>query len=140
MGKRENLVELLSDGAVHSGAAMARTMHCSRTAVWKHLRELRSFGLEIAAMPGHGYRLLRPIELLNRTLLLERMNRRIADELEALEVFDVIESTSNHLRSAVAPAPGRLRVTLAEYQTGGRGRRGRQWLSPYGSGVCLSVS
>ena len=42
MRKRERLVSLLADGEVHSGADMARAMSCSRTAVWKHLRELRS--------------------------------------------------------------------------------------------------
>jgi BirA family biotin operon repressor/biotin-[acetyl-CoA-carboxylase] ligase len=140
MGKREKLIALLADGEVHSGAAIARTMHCSRTTVWKYLRQLKSLGLEIAAMPGRGYRLLRVIELLDRMLLLERMNPQVADSLEALEVFGVIESTSDHLRATAAPGSGRLRVVLAEYQTDGRGRRGRRWLSPYGSGLCLSVA
>lgn len=140
MGLREELVALLADGEVHSGAAIARLMHCSRTTVWKQLRQLQNLGLEIAAMPGRGYRLLRPIELLDRTLLLEYINAEAGANLEALDVFGVIDSTSDRLRAAAAPGPERLRVVLAEYQTGGRGRRGRRWLSPYGSGVCLSVS
>jgi BirA family biotin operon repressor/biotin-[acetyl-CoA-carboxylase] ligase len=68
------------------------------------------------------------------------MNPGVAAALEALEVFGVIDSTSEQLRLAAAPGSERLRVALAEYQTGGRGRRGRRWLSPYGSGLCLSVS
>jgi len=140
MGIREELVALLADGELHSGAAIARLMHCSRTTVWKQLRQLQNLGLEIAAMPGRGYRLLRPIELLDRTLLLQHMNAGAVTNLEALDVFGVIDSTSERLRAAAAPGPERLRVVLAEYQTGGRGRRGRRWLSPYGSGLCLSVS
>lgn len=140
MGIREELVALLADGELHSGAAIARLMHCSRTTVWKQLRQLQNLGLEIAAMPGRGYRLLRPIELLDRTLLLQHMNAEAVTNLEALDVFGVIDSTSERLRAAAAPGPERLRVVLAEYQTGGRGRRGRRWLSPYGSGLCLSVS
>jgi BirA family biotin operon repressor/biotin-[acetyl-CoA-carboxylase] ligase len=140
MGIREELVALLADGELHSGAAIAQLMHCSRTTVWKQLRQLQNLGLEIAAMPGRGYRLLRPIELLDRALMLQHMNAGAVTNLEALDVFGVIDSTSERLRAAAAPGPERLRVVLAEYQTGGRGRRGRRWLSPYGSGLCLSVS
>jgi len=140
MGIREELVALLADGEVHSGAAIARIMDCSRTTVWKQLHQLQNLGLEISAMPGRGYRLIRPIELLDRSLLLEYVNPGVAATLETLEVFGVIDSTSERLRSAAAPGPERLSVALAEYQTGGRGRRGRRWLSPYGSGLCLSVS
>jgi BirA family biotin operon repressor/biotin-[acetyl-CoA-carboxylase] ligase len=140
MGIREELVALLADGEVHSGAAIAQLMHCSRTTVWKQLRQLQNLGLEIAAMPGRGYRLLRPIELLDRALMLQHMNAGAVTNLEALDVLGVIDSTSERLRAAAAPGPERLRVVLAEYQTGGRGRRGRRWLSPYGSGLCLSVS
>jgi len=140
MKMREKLVALLADGEVHSGAAIARTMNCSRTAVWKQLRQLQDLGLEIMAMPGRGYRLPRPIELLNRNLLLQHIGPAVAANLEALEIFGVIDSTSERLRSAPAPGLERWRAVLAEYQTGGRGRRGRRWLSPYGSGLCLSVS
>jgi len=140
MQKREQLVGLLADGEVHSGAAMARAMHCSRTAVWKHLRELRGLGLEVAAMPGRGYQLSRPIDLLDRALIEAHLSDRVADNIESFEIHGVIESTSDFLRAAAAPSSGRFRAVLAEYQTGGRGRRGRRWLSPYGSGLCLSVS
>lgn len=140
MGKREQLIRLLADGELHSGAAMARDMHCSRTAVWKHLRELGHLGLDVAAMPGRGYQLTRPIELLDRKSIARGLLSPVSKDLEALEIFGVVESTSNYLRSAAAPPPGKMLAVLAEYQTGGRGRRGRRWLSPFGSGLCLSVS
>jgi BirA family biotin operon repressor/biotin-[acetyl-CoA-carboxylase] ligase len=140
MRKCEQLLGLLADGQVHSGAAMARAMNCSRTAVWKQLRELRQLGLDVAATPGRGYQLPRPIELLDRTLIERELHPRVIDNLEALEIFGMLESTSNHLRSAAAPPPGKLHAVLAEYQTDGRARRGRRWLSPYASGLCLSVS
>ncbi len=140
MEKREKLVALLADGEVHSGAAIARIMNCSRTAVWKQVRQLQELGLDVEAMPGRGYRLPRPIELLDHDVLLEHINPEVVENLEALEVFGVIESTSEQLRSAPAPGVARLRAALAEHQTVGRGRHGRRWLSPYGSGLCLSVS
>lgn len=138
MGTREELVRLLADGAVHSGADLARRLNCSRTAVWKQLNRLRSMGLDIAAARGRGYQLERPLELLDRDAITRGLDRE--PRFESLEVHGVIDSTSDRLRALPPPKPGKLRAVLAEYQTGGRGRGGRQWLSPFGSGLCLSVS
>jgi BirA family biotin operon repressor/biotin-[acetyl-CoA-carboxylase] ligase len=59
---------------------------------------------------------------------------------EQLEIATVLSSTSAVLAQQGAASPGRFRALLAEYQTAGRGRRGRRWLSPFGSGLCLSLS
>jgi BirA family biotin operon repressor/biotin-[acetyl-CoA-carboxylase] ligase len=60
--------------------------------------------------------------------------------LEVLEVFSEIESTNSYLLDQPAPAPGRFRVALADYQTAGRGRFDRTWHSPPSSGLCLSMA
>lgn len=60
--------------------------------------------------------------------------------LESLEVFPQIESTSSYLLAQPKPAHGKARVALALHQTGGRGRRGRRWVAPPMSGLCLSIS
>jgi BirA family biotin operon repressor/biotin-[acetyl-CoA-carboxylase] ligase len=138
VGIKKELVQLLSDGAVHSGTDLAGTLNCSRTAVWKQLHKLESLGLNIRTSQGRGYQLERPIELLDRSAILERLDAAVV--LESLDVFSVTDSTNERLRSMPPPEPGRMRVALAEYQTGGRGRRGRTWFSPFGSGLCLSVS
>jgi BirA family transcriptional regulator, biotin operon repressor / biotin---[acetyl-CoA-carboxylase] ligase len=62
------------------------------------------------------------------------------DQLEALEVFGELGSTNSYLLTEAAPAASRFRVVIAENQTEGRGRLGRRWVSPPGSGLCLSVS
>lgn len=62
------------------------------------------------------------------------------ERLDLLEVFDEIESTNSYLLAETAPEPGRFRVACAHHQTGGRGRLGRRWHSPRGSGICLSIS
>jgi BirA family biotin operon repressor/biotin-[acetyl-CoA-carboxylase] ligase len=138
MGTREELVYLLADGAVHSGTDLACRLNCTRTAVWKQLHRLRSMGLTVASMRGRGYQLEQALELLDRHAIARGVDAGPC--LESLEVHSVIDSTSERLRALPPPAPGHLRAVLAEYQTGGRGRRGRQWLSPFGSGLCLSVS
>ncbi len=136
---RSALVTALADGAVHSGTDLAQRLACSRTAVWKHLNELKSAGLQINAQRGKGYQLRRPLELLDAAVIRRGLDVQVSAALGCLEVHDIIESTNQRLRASPAAA-GRFDVVLAEYQTGGRGRRGRQWWSPFGSGLCLSVS
>jgi BirA family biotin operon repressor/biotin-[acetyl-CoA-carboxylase] ligase len=60
--------------------------------------------------------------------------------LETLEVFATLASTNSYLLEQPAPAAGRFRIAFAEHQTEGRGRRGRRWISPPSSGLCMSVS
>ncbi len=62
------------------------------------------------------------------------------DRLANLESFDAIESTNTYLMQQEAPGPGMLRVALTTNQTAGRGRHGKTWQSPPGSGLALSVA
>jgi BirA family biotin operon repressor/biotin-[acetyl-CoA-carboxylase] ligase len=139
-GLREQVIRRLADGEVHSGAEIAAGLGISRSAVWKHVRQLGEFGLAVQAVAGLGYRLNQPLELLERDRFIARLHARTLAAIESLELASVIDSTSAQLLATPAPAPGALRVCFAEFQTRGRGRRGRRWLSPYGSGICLSVS
>jgi BirA family biotin operon repressor/biotin-[acetyl-CoA-carboxylase] ligase len=134
------LVAALADGAVHSGAELAADLNCSRTAVWKHLSELRALGLAVEARRGSGYRLPRPLELLDEGAIRSALCARTRDSLARLEIQLSIPSTSEWLRQWPSPAPGRFDLVLAEHQSSGRGRRGRRWLSPFAGGLCLSLS
>jgi BirA family biotin operon repressor/biotin-[acetyl-CoA-carboxylase] ligase len=138
MGSREELARMLADGGVHSGTDLARELGCSRTAIWKQLHQLQSIGLEMTSVPGRGYKLEAPLELLDPDAVRGALCR--PSILESLDVYSVADSTSERLRSMPYPGTGKMRAVLAEFQTGGRGRRGREWLSPFGSGLCLSVS
>lgn len=60
--------------------------------------------------------------------------------LSELEIFPEIESTNSYLMQQSAPEPGRFRVAASDNQTAGRGRHGRTWQSPPGSGLCLSMA
>jgi BirA family transcriptional regulator, biotin operon repressor / biotin---[acetyl-CoA-carboxylase] ligase len=134
----EQLVEVLADGRPHSGEELARAFDVTRAAVWKHIAKLADWGLVVDAVPGVGYRLRRGIDLLDAAALRSALSSHVAARLAALEVFTELESTNRHLLGA-PPPPGMLRACIAEYQTAGRGRRGRRWSTPLGAGLCLSV-
>jgi BirA family biotin operon repressor/biotin-[acetyl-CoA-carboxylase] ligase len=136
--KTEALLAVLADGRVHSGEELARVFGVTRAAVWKHVAKLADWGLSVGAAPGAGYRLSRPLDLLSADSLRATLEPKVAARVDRLEVFTELGSTNQHLLGA-APAPGRLDVCVAEFQSAGRGRRGRRWHAPLGSGICLSV-
>ncbi|MGI9331372.1 MAG: biotin--[acetyl-CoA-carboxylase] ligase [Gammaproteobacteria bacterium] len=133
------LIRLLADGQVHAGPELAASLGCSRAAVWKQLQAMPELGLTVSAMRGRGYQLSPPLELLDaakiRTALTPDCQARIA----GFELAPVMASTSRYLVAKRAPPAGKVQVALAEFQTAGRGRRGRDWVSPFGSGICLSL-
>jgi BirA family biotin operon repressor/biotin-[acetyl-CoA-carboxylase] ligase len=136
--KTDDLLAVLADGRVHSGEEIARAFGVTRAAIWKHIAKLADWGLAVDAAPGAGYRLSRPLELLSTDGLRAALEPKVAARVARLEVFTELGSTNQRLLRT-APAPGRLDVCVAEFQSAGRGRRGRRWHAPLGSGICLSV-
>jgi BirA family biotin operon repressor/biotin-[acetyl-CoA-carboxylase] ligase len=64
----------------------------------------------------------------------------VAQHIERLDVFAVLDSTNRYLLDAPAPAAGRVHIAIADHQHAGRGRRGRRWNVPPGAGLCLSAA
>ncbi len=140
MNIQQQILRLLADGKLYSGRSLAERIGVSRTAVWKHIGQLRELGLEFDAVPGAGYRWLTPVELLQLDRIMAELSADVCGNLEAIDLLWTAESTSDELLAKDPPPQGRSRACLAECQTGGRGRRGRKWLSPFGGGIYLSQS
>jgi BirA family biotin operon repressor/biotin-[acetyl-CoA-carboxylase] ligase len=138
---RQAVLRVLADGAEHSGADLARSLGVTRAAVWKVIRACRDDGVAIEAVRGRGYRLAAPLDLLGTAPIRAGLKPAVADRLDALELHWSLASTSDHLLGLEPPvAPGRARVCLTEFQTGGRGRRGRRWVAAFGESLCLSLA
>jgi BirA family transcriptional regulator, biotin operon repressor / biotin---[acetyl-CoA-carboxylase] ligase len=133
------LLRALADGEPHSGAKLARELGVSRAAIWRAMRKLAHWGLDVSAVPGVGYRLARPIDLLDARSLRRALAPRTARRLARLEVSTELDSTNRRLLESAPPPSGGLAVCIAEFQTAGRGRRGRRWLAPLGAGLCISA-
>lgn len=121
----------LADGRTLNGTRYAADAGIGRAAVWKQVEQLRGAGLPVAAVRGSGYRLAWPIILLDTNEI-----RRAAGPGQ-LKV-ETVESTQSTNLDLLARFSHR-KLLAAEYQAGGRGRRGRGWISPPGCGACFSV-
>ena len=136
---RDEVLALLKarEGKPLSGEEMSRALGVSRAAVWKAMESLRDEGYVISSAPRRGYALEGSPDRLSAGELAGALaGRRVGRALVCLETVD---STNNEVkRRALAGAADGLAV-VAEQQTGGRGRRGRSFVSPAGQGLYLSV-
>jgi BirA family biotin operon repressor/biotin-[acetyl-CoA-carboxylase] ligase len=138
MTRRTALLRLIADGELHSGEALARELGVTRAAVAKQVRRLADWGLAVESVPRRGHRLAAPLDLLDAERLQASLTPLAHARLERLELVDEIASTNSYLLAANRLPAGRWCACLAEYQSAGRGRRGRGWIAPYASGLCLS--
>jgi BirA family biotin operon repressor/biotin-[acetyl-CoA-carboxylase] ligase len=134
------LLILLSDGEVRSGESLALALGQTRAAVWKAVQRLRALGIGVEAMARRGYRLSEPVELLRAERVLAEMSTDSRQHLRNLEMLFEVDSTSTRLLAANAPPPGLADVCSSELQHAGRGRLGRRWIAPFGSGLAISVA
>lgn len=133
------VLELLADGEVHSGESLGTALGVSRAAVWKQLQKLEQLGLSLESVKGRGYRLPGGLNLLGAAEIREGLQPPARDLLGELLVCDRVDSTNAQLLGLLEQGRGHGAAMLAEQQTAGRGRRGRQWLSPFSGGINLSL-
>lgn len=135
---RLEAIRVLCDGRWHSGETMASALGISRAAVWQRLQGLSEWGLQLQAVRGRGYRLAQAIDLLDLGVIRQHLSDAARRRLTTLELFPVLDSTNAWQMARNDDTDASL--CLAEYQTAGRGRRGRAWQSPFGANLYLSLA
>jgi BirA family biotin operon repressor/biotin-[acetyl-CoA-carboxylase] ligase len=137
---RSILLPLLADGEFRSGQDLAEALGVSRTAVWKQVNKLAAeTGLLVESVRGRGYRIPGGLDLLDSDRVSVALSPQAAGLLSSLELLESVDSTNAEaLRRAEAGCAAGL-VCSAEQQTAGRGRRGRQWVSPFASNLYVSL-
>jgi BirA family biotin operon repressor/biotin-[acetyl-CoA-carboxylase] ligase len=136
---QSKILDILKDGAFHSGEALGEKVGCSRTAVWKHLQKLEALGLVIETTKGTGYRIVGGVDLLDMEAIKGRLTVAARPHLSNINIFQTINSTNTYARELAEKSSASGSVILAEQQTAGRGRRGKNWVSPFAANIYLSI-
>lgn len=120
-----------------SGQSLCEALGVSRTAVWKYVNQLKEEGYEFDAVSNKGYRIVKYPDIITR----EEIESMLPEGLAVTNVVYYHETDSTNTRAKQAAEDGEKSGTLfiTECQTGGRGRRGRTWESPAGSGIWMSL-
>lgn len=138
MNGTEQILELLeeADGPL-SGEEMAQRLGISRNSVWKAVQRLREDGYEIQAATNRGYRLISS----ENALTPQGVRRLLTGSARgcAIDVRDTVTSTNTVLKAIAEQGGAEGMALIAQQQTQGKGRLGRTFLSPKGTGLYISV-
>ena len=134
---RELILETLRKERHISGEEMGKRLKTSRTAVWKHVNELRKMGYEIQSSPKIGYTFKKGTNL----LLSEEIEHGLNAQIMGKHVvhYDTVSSTQDIAAEMARRGAIEGTLVIAETQEKGRGRKGRSWVSFPQGGIYLSL-
>lgn len=125
-----DILRLLSDGQFHSGVQLAEIIGVSRTTISNRIAQWQERGVQIDSVTGKGYRLQMPIQWLDRQAILDYIPTNLSRYIQSFTVPAQVSSTNDIVADLLATHHQSGVVCVAEMQLSGRGRRGRDWLSP----------
>ena len=139
MAIKQELLKSLEEnrGKSISGSLLAEQLGVTRSAVWKLICELREEGYEIQAVQNRGYCLAEANDILSEAGI--RPFLRTSRLGQTVLVYKTIDSTNRELKRLAHNGAAHGTVVVAEQQTAGRGRMGRNFYSPERSGIYMSV-
>ncbi len=132
--KFAQLTRILSDGQYHDGNILGQTLNITRSAIWKMIKKLEEYGIEVNSIQSNGYSLEEPLLLLEPELIKKAFSGNID-----VTVLESISSTNDYFKLQNTIQPLQLGCCFAEHQLHGRGRMNRVWSSPFGKNIHLSV-
>lgn len=138
MSVKESILEIFNKnrGESFSGQYLAKTLNVSRNAVWKAVNELKKDGYRFNSSRENGYCLLPDNDVLTRDGIFQYIKNK---DFFDIEVFDVVSSTNKIARQKASDGAREGSVYIASEQSEGRGRMGRSFFSPQGTGIYLSI-
>jgi len=136
--KREILLNLKKNPLEYvSGEQLSTILGVSRTAIWKVINELKEEGYVIESSSKKGYRLSPNSDVLNSFEISEELKTKVLGR--NIVYLDSVDSTNNYAKKIALEGCGEGTLIVADRQTGGRGRLGRDWISPGKKGIWMSL-
>lgn len=142
MSTKSEIIKILEEnrGVTVSGSILADKLNVSRAAIWKAIKELRREGYNIHAGTNRGYSLSTDSDLLSaEAILLYLRNTSVNISKENIHVYKTLDSTNQLAKKMAVEGAAHGTVVLSEEQTNGRGRLGRSFFSPKGTGIYMSI-
>ena len=136
---RKTIVEMLkrAGGDFVSGESIAGELKISRTAVWKHVQKLREHGYQILSRERRGYKLKDAPDLLLPSEIQSELDTKVVGV--EMHYRPSVDSTNRVAKALAYHGAPEGTIVVAEEQTGGKGRREREFYSPRGKGIWFSV-
>lgn len=134
--KQEAILHLLKTHDIISGENIAGKLSISRTAVWKHIKQLQHQGYVITATPNKGYMLKKSPDTPFSQEIREGLKTKCMGK--KVHFFPTISSTNNKAKHYAKNGGSEGTIVISEIQTAGRGRKDRMWSSPKG-GLWFSI-
>ena len=131
-----SILRALNDGHFHSGEDLARRFDVSRTTVWTAIQSIEALHITIFSVRGRGYKLAEPFIFLDEAEI--HKNCAVADKIN-LKIYPELASTNSTLMHLANENAVHGTCVMAEIQTAGKGRRGRQWASGLGTSLTFSL-
>lgn len=135
--KSEILSALRAQDKYVSGQELCSMLGVSRAAVWKAVQQLKEEGYQIRAVQNKGYRLIDCPDRITCEELISRMQTEWAGRRAVC--LDTVDSTNNYAKKLAETGEAHGTLVAAEMQSGGRGRRGRSWVTPRGTAIAMSI-
>lgn len=139
MTVKEHILTLLdgNKGGYISGEEIAGRLSVTRSAVWKAIKSLQQDGYSIQAVTNKGYSLSPHTDILSAGAISKYLDTQ--SQQMRIEVFKTIPSTNEAVKVLASNGEPEGKVILSEEQTAGRGRKGRKFFSPPGTGIYMSI-
>lgn len=136
---RKKLLEAFTkhDGEYLSGQYLADLIGCSRTAVWKHIEDLRKDGFELEAVRRKGYRIIKTPDNVSANEI--RLGLKTEFLGQYIDYHESVDSTQKIAHRLGLENAAEGTVVIADEQVQGKGRMDRVWHSPKSTGVWVSI-
>lgn len=140
--KKKIVDALLDSGEAYlSGEQLSQLLGVSRTAIWKHIKQLKEEGYEIESVTNRGYKLIKMPNDYNGFAIERALkeNKTLDRFIQDVYYFDCIDSTNQYAKSIALSSGQKNCLIVADEQTAGKGRLGRHWESQKGQGIWMSL-
>jgi BirA family biotin operon repressor/biotin-[acetyl-CoA-carboxylase] ligase len=137
MGLKSEILKLLKENDSYvSGQELCERFGVSRTAIWKVIRQLEEEGYKIEAVRNKGYHFIDSCDIMTKTEI-ESCIRGVFGR--TVEYYDIIDSTNIKAKRLAEEGAVSGTLVVSDCQNAGRGRRGREWVSPSGKNIFMSL-